>query len=213
MFTFCNIHLLGYSPSGYSPSGYPPSGIFTFRDIHLPGHAPSGTCAFLDTQALACSPSGVLTLGHRRLGYSLSGIFASGIFKLQAFPIGHSGQHSVTSRQNGHATLNPIPTRSPHIVVIKNDPGVPGRPLWPTVGDTTAKRPYHPQPPFQHAAHTLLSSKTTQAFPTGHSGRQPVTSPANRPYRLNLHSDTQPTPSCHQKRLRRARSATLADSR
>ena len=93
MFTFCNIHLLGYSPSGYSPSGYPPSGIFTFRDIHLPGHAPSGTCAFLDTQALACSPSRVLTLGHRRLGYSLSGIFASGIFKLQAFPIGHSGQH------------------------------------------------------------------------------------------------------------------------
>ena len=115
--------------------------------------------------------------------------------------------------KNGHPPTTSIPTRSPHIVVIKNDPGVPDRPLWPTVGDTTAKRPYHPQPPFQHAAHTLLSSKTTQAFPTGHSGRQPVTSPANRPYRLNLHSDTQPTPSCHQKRLRRARSATLADSR
>ena len=48
---------------------------------------------------------------------------------------------------------------------------------------------FPPQPPFQHVAHTL-SSKTIQAFPFGHSGRQSVTSPTNGHATLNLHSTT-----------------------
>ncbi len=71
--------------------------------------------------------------------------------------------------KNGHPPTTSIPTRGPHLVVTKNGPGVPDRPLWPTGGDVTDKTAIHPQPPFQHVALTLLSSKTTQAFPIGHS--------------------------------------------
>jgi hypothetical protein len=128
----------------------------------------------------------------------------------QAFPIGHPGRQTLGDITNTTAILpsTSIPTRNP-----QNDPGVPDRPLWPTLGDITAKRPCHPQPPFQHAARTLLSSKTTQAFPIGHSGRQSVTPQQNGHTTPNLHSNTQPTPCCHQKRPRRSRPATPADSR
>ena len=55
--------------------------------------------------------------------------------------------------------------------------------------------------------------KTTQAFPIGHSGQHSVTSRQNGHATLNPHSNTQPAHCCHQKRPRRSRSATLADSR
>ncbi len=63
-----------------------------------------------------------------------------------------------------------IPTRSPHLVVIKTTQAFPaGQPGGQLVASPT-KLAMPPQPPFQHVAHTLLSSKTTQAFPAGQPG-------------------------------------------
>ena len=136
------------------------------------------TFTFGDIQALGYSVSDIPILEYSASGiqYSASGIFS--FWDIQLL------------RYSPSATSTPTPTCSPHLLVIKNDPGVSGRPLWSTVGDITDSTAMPPQPPFQHVGHTFLSPNTTQASPVGHSGRQSLTSPTKRPCHLNLHSNT-----------------------
>ena len=71
-------------------------------------------------------------------------------------------------RLNGHATSTPIPTRSPHFVVIKNDAGVPGRLLWPTVGAAKNVKGLLGQLPCTNAIHPVNFGPTGLDFgPTG----------------------------------------------
>ncbi len=181
-----DIRLLGYPPSAIHLPRYSPSGIFTSWDIHLPGCSPSGIFA-----------SGVFTFWDvHLLQYSPSGIFTFRIFTFW-----------ISTFWDIH-----VPGYSPSGTCAFWDMRLLG---YSSSGMFTFWGTHPWAQAFGIFAFWDIRFRDIQAPGVPDRRLWPTLGDitAKRPCHPQPHSNTQPAHCCHQKRPRRSRSATLADSR